>query len=94
MKVNLSEKKERKEKGPLLNELSLDPSNILKVKELNELTSQEIDDLSIEDLDYLRQKYQVKHLNPTIIGKKPYQPFLAGITGDTWMSVGDKVKED
>lgn len=94
MKVNSSEKKERKEKGLMLNELSPDPNNILKIKELNELTPQEIDDLSIEDLDYLRQKYQVKHPNPTIIGKKPYSPFLAGITGDTWMSVGDKVKED
>ena len=61
MKVNSSEKKERKEKGLMLNELSPDPNNILKIKELNELTPQEIDDLSIEDLDYLRQKYQVKH---------------------------------
>jgi len=78
----------------MLNKLSPNPNNILKVKELNELTPQEIDDLSIEDLDYLRQIYQLKHPDAPIIGKKPYKPFLAGITGDTWMSVGDKIKED
>ena len=91
MKVNSSEKEERK--NPI-NELSPNLNSIVKEKELNEFTPQEIDNLSVEDLDYLREKYQIKHPKPTIIGKEPYEPFLAGITGDTWMSVGDKVKED
>lgn len=91
MKVNSSDQKERKGK---VKEISPVPNKILEVKELNELTPQEIDALSVEDLDYLRQKYQNKHPKSTIIGKEPYEPFLAGITGDTWMSVGDKVKED
>jgi hypothetical protein len=42
----------------------------------------------------LREKYQVDHPTPTIIGKEPYDPFLAGINDDNWMSTGDKVKDD
>lgn len=91
MKVNSSEKEERK--NPM-NELSPNLNNIVKEKELNELTPQEIDELSPEDLDFLKQKYQEKHLKPTILGKKPYEPFLAGFTGENWMSVGDEIKED
>ena len=90
MKVNSTEKKKKNEK----NLKSIDLNNIVKEKELNELTHEEIDSLTIDDLEYLRQKYQVKHPKPTIIGKKPYEPFLDGITDDTWMSVGDKIKED
>ncbi len=89
MKVNSSDKKESKEKEP-----SPIHKSLLDQKELNEMTPQEIDALSVEDLDYLRNKYQTKPSKPTIIGKEPYESFLAGITGDTWMSVGDKVKED
>ena len=40
-----------------VNEFLSEPDDVLKTKELDELTQQEIDDLSIEDLDYLRQKY-------------------------------------
>ena len=91
MKVNSSEKEERK--NPM-NELSPNLNSIVKEKELNELTPQEIDDLSPDDLDFLKQKYQEKNLKPIILGKKPYEPFLGGITGENWMSVGDEVKED
>lgn len=91
MKVNSSEKEERKDH---MNEISPHLNKILETKELKELTPQEIDDLSPDDLDFLKQKYQEKNLKPIIIGKKPYEPFLGGITGENWMSVGDEVKED
>lgn len=90
MKVHSTEKKKRNEKDLK----SADLNNIVKEKELNELSPEEIDNLTADDLEYLRQKYQVKHPKPTIIGKEPYEPFLAGITDNTWMSVGDKIKED
>ena len=96
MKINSTEKKEKNEKDPSsqLSQKSVDLNNTVKEKELNELTDEEIENLTEDDLEYLRQKYQVKHPKPTIIGKKPYEPFLAGITEDNWMSVGDKVKYD
>mgnify|MGYP006288465843 CR=1 FL=1 len=91
MKVNSTEKEERKDH---MNEISPNLNKILETKELNEFTSQEIDELSPEDLDLLKQKYQTSSPKTTILGKKPYESFLAGIKGDTWMSVGDKIKED
>lgn len=96
MKLNSTEKKEKNEKDPLskISQKSVDLNNIVKEKELNELTDDEIENLTVDNLEYLRQKYQVKHPKPTIIGKKPYEPFLAGLTEDNWMSVGDKVKDD
>jgi len=90
MKVHSTEKKKRNEKDLK----SADLNNIVKEKELNELSPEEIDNLTADDLEYLRKKYQVKHPKPTIIGKEPYEPFLAGIKDNTWMSVGDKIKED
>ena len=90
MKVNSTEKKKKDEKDLR----TVDINNIVKKKELNELTHEEIDNLTVDDLEYLRQKYQIEHPKPTIIGKEPYEPFLAGIIDDTWMSVGDKIKED
>ncbi|KKM74296.1 hypothetical protein LCGC14_1401790 [marine sediment metagenome] len=97
MKVNSTEKREKKEKDPhssQLSSMSVNLSNIVKEKELNELTYEEIDSLTVDDLEFLRQKYQIEHPKPTIIGKVPYDPFLAGITDDNWMSTGDRVKED
>ena len=96
MKVNSADKKEKERDlpsyQPSLNSVYL--SNIVKEKELNEFTPEEIDNLTVNDLEYLRQKYQVKHPKPTIIGKEPYESFLAGIEDDTWMSVGDNIKEE
>ena len=66
----------------------------IKEKQINNLTREEIDKLTIDDLDYLRNKYQVSHPIPTIIGKEPYEPFLAGIDDDNWMSTGDQVKDE
>ncbi len=91
MKVNTGDQKKSKDK---VKEISPIPNSILDLKELDELTPQEIDALTVDELDYLRKKYQIKRPRPTIIGKEPYEPFLAEIKGDTWMSVGDKVKED
>lgn len=67
-----------------------------KIKEngIEDLTHEEIDNLSVDDLEYLREKYQVTHPIPTKIGKEPYEPFLAGIDDDNWMSTGDRVTDD
>ena len=94
MKVNFTEKKEKDPHSSQLSQKSGDLSNIVQEKELNELTHEEIESLSVDDLDFLRQKYQIEHPKPTIIGQEPYEPFLAGITDDTWMSTGDRIKED
>ncbi|TXT67126.1 MAG: hypothetical protein BAJALOKI1v1_180031 [Promethearchaeota archaeon] len=67
---------------------------LLQVKTLNEFTSEEIDELSIEDLGYLRMKYQIDHPKTTISGKKLFDPFLPESTKDIWMSVGDNFKKD
>jgi len=96
-KVNSTEKKKKDEKNLLSNRLSpksIDLNNIVRKKELDDLSREEIDNLTIEDLEYLRQKYEIKRPKSTIIGKKPYKPFLAGIIEDNWMSVGDKIKDD
>jgi len=93
MKVNSTEKKKKNGKD-ILSPKSVDLNDNVKEKGLNELTREEIDNLTVEDLENLRQKYQIKRPKSTIIGKKPYKPFLAGITEDNWMSVGDKVKDD
>ena len=58
---------------------------------LSKLSDQEIDLLTVDDLNALVEKYKDVKRKPTIIGEKPYIPFLAGIKGDTWMSVGDKI---
>ncbi|MGV9199550.1 MAG: hypothetical protein ACOC4M_12115 [Promethearchaeia archaeon] len=94
MKANSSEEKERKEKRNKLSEQFPEVHQKLKMVDLEKLTSQEIDDLSPQDLDYLNQRYQIKHPRPTIIGKKPYDSFLSGIKGENWMSTGDKIRED
>jgi hypothetical protein len=93
MKINLTEKKDEDPHSSQLSQSSSDLSNILKEKELNELTHEEIESLTVDDLEYLRQKYQIEHPKPTIIGQESYDPFLAGITDDNWMSTGDRVKE-
>lgn len=66
----------------------------IREKQIEDLTHEEIDNLTVDDLEYLRKKYQVTHPTPTIIGKGPYEPFLAGIDDDNWMSTGDQVKDD
>jgi hypothetical protein len=50
--------------------------------------------LKIEEINALVEKYKNIKPKATIIGKEPYEPFLAGIEDDTWMSVGDEIKED
>ncbi len=50
--------------------------------------------LTAEEINALIEKYKNVKPETTIIGKETYEPFLAGITDDTWMSVGDEIKED
>jgi hypothetical protein len=50
--------------------------------------------LTAEEINALIEKYKDAKPEATIVGKEPYEPFLAGIEDDTWMSVGDEVKED
>ena len=50
--------------------------------------------LTSEDINALIEKYKNIKPKPTIIGKNPYIPFLAGITDDTWMSIGEEFKEE
>ncbi|MFX1259529.1 MAG: hypothetical protein ACFFAN_16870 [Promethearchaeota archaeon] len=97
MKVNLNEHDKKKERNIISNQLSPKPihsNNFIREKGLNELTHQEIDNLTIDDLDYLREKYQIEHPKTTIIGNKPYNSFLEGIEDENWMSTGDQVKDE
>ena len=66
----------------------------IREKQLDELTHEEIDNLNVDDLEFLREKFQVSHTIPTILGKEPHEPFLAGINDDNWMSTGDQVKDE
>lgn len=50
--------------------------------------------LNAEDINTLIEKYKDITPQATIIGKEPYEPFLAGIEEDTWMSVGDELNKD
>lgn len=50
--------------------------------------------LTAEEINALIEKYKNVKPEATVIGKEPFEPFLAGIEEDTWMSVGDKIKED
>ena len=56
--------------------------------------SQKENPLTAEEINSLIEKYKNVKPETTIIGKEPYEPFLAGIEEDTWMSVGDEIKED
>jgi len=53
----------------------------------------EEEDLTREGINALIEKYKSVKPKPTIIGKEPYDPFLVG-DDDTWMSVGNKFKDD
>ena len=97
MKVNLAEHNKKKEKNILSNQSSpksIYSSNIVRIKELNELTHQEIDNLTIDDLEYLREKYQDIYPKANIVGNEPFDSFLEGIEDDNWMSAGDQVKDE
>lgn len=50
--------------------------------------------LTAEEINKLIEKYKDIKPEATIIGKETYEPFLAGIKDDTWMSVGDEFKKD
>ncbi len=56
--------------------------------------SQKEKHLTAEEINALIEKYKNVKPEATVIGKEPYEPFLAGIQNDTWMSVGDEIKED
>ncbi len=66
----------------------------IREKHLDELTHEEIDNLTVDDLEFLREKYQVTHPMPTMLGKEPHEPFLTRIDDDNWMSTGDQVKDE
>ena len=56
--------------------------------------SQKEKPLTADEINSLIEKYKNVKPEATVIGKEPYEPFLAGIEEDTWMSVGDEIKED
>ena len=56
--------------------------------------SQKKKPLTAEEINFLIEKYKNVKPEATVIGMEPFEPFLAGIEEDTWMSVGDKIKED
>jgi len=93
MKTHSSTKKEKSEKLPDPALKSLKISSFVKDKTYNDLRENEIKQLTSDDLEYLRIKNQGNNPKPTIIGKKPYEPFLAG-EDDIWMSVGDESRGD
>ncbi len=64
------------------------PNKTDKIKE-----EKENEALTREEINALIEKYKNVKPKPTIIGKDPYDPFLVG-DDDTWMSVGDKFKDD
>lgn len=93
MKKQNPVQKEKSEKSSDLALNSLKISSFVKDKTYNDLTENEINQLTPDDLEYLRIKNQGNNLKPTVIGKKPYEPFLAG-DDEVWMSVGDEAKGD
>jgi len=83
MKIKSTEKKKKNEK-------TLNTTHLI----LKTFIAGEEKHLTPEDINALIKKYKDIKPKPTIIGKDPYIPFLAGITDDTWMSIGEEFKEE
>lgn len=83
MKIESTENKERNEK-------TLNSNHLIK----KTYFSGEEKHLTAKDINALIEKYKDIKTKPTIIGKEPYSPFLAGISDDTWMSVGEEFKDE